>query len=299
MSNAGFAGNANTDVPTEDQQTLRHALSRLTDEEWLAAVIRSIEEPIFAELPLPGVPPADIQIRSNGLAGAENLRFAFDFYKLLKGYLARLDRNLAADSRVLDFGCGWGRILRFFLKDVPGDNLYGIDIDDVGIETCRQLMKYGSYSVSHTHPPTHFPAEHFDLVYAYSVFSHLPEDLCLAWVVELSRVLKPGGVLVVTTLGRSFIDVCQRLRETAELDAQWKQDAAESFEDAAAAHAAYDGGQLLFSPHPSPTYGMTLIPKGHVQQRWKDTLELCDFLDDPAVLPQAIIVRRKPAVPFP
>ena len=33
------------------------------------------------------------------------------------------------DSKILDYGCGWGRIIRFFLKDVPSRNLFAVDPD--------------------------------------------------------------------------------------------------------------------------------------------------------------------------
>src|SRR6185503_21358796 len=48
----------------------------------------------------------------------------------------------------------------------------------------------------------------FDVVYAYSVFTHLPEDVQTHWLAEISRVLKPGGVLVATVEPRRFLQHC-------------------------------------------------------------------------------------------
>ncbi len=67
-------------------------------------------------------------------------------------------------------------------------------------------------------PPLDFPDEHFDLVFNHSVFTHLDESYQDAWLVELERITKPGGVLVLSVSGEGpFADV-----EKSWLDA--KQD---------------------------------------------------------------------------
>ena len=49
--------------------------------------------------------------------------------------------------------------------------------------------------------PLAYADDTFDLVYALSVFTHLTEDLCEAWMDELYRIVKPGGAAIVTTHG--------------------------------------------------------------------------------------------------
>jgi SAM-dependent methyltransferase len=70
-----------------------------------------------------------------------------------------------------------------------------------------------------------FEDESFDLVYALSVFTHLTGDLQIAWRDELRRVLRPGGLLLVTTHGRSYVprlgdDERERF-ERGELVVRW------------------------------------------------------------------------------
>jgi len=192
--------------PALNSQGLLNALSQLSDEDWADVIIRSAKDLSYVGFKLPRVADLSVQRRYNtGTDSEHNLHSGFNFYRIVKSYTERCGRPLGPDSRVLDFGCGWGRVIRFFLKDVRGENLYGIDVDRLAIRVCRRDMVYGSYSVNRRWPPTKFAANTFDLVYAFSVFSHLPEDLHLRWVEELARILKPGGLLVVTTLGRSFI----------------------------------------------------------------------------------------------
>lgn len=274
-------------------QGLLRALSGLADDEWLDVMIQSMREPCFAGFELPRVPPDDLQRRYNGQAGEANLRLAFTFYSVVKKYVADCGSPLRPDSRVLDFGCGWGRVTRMFLKDVLGDNLYGIDVDLPAIEICRQTMGYGTYEMNQTIPPTTFQSGSFDVICAYSVFSHLSEPVHIRWIEEFSRILTDGGVLVVTTLGRGFLGLCQSFREKERLEQGWQKSAAESFVDSVAALADYDSGRFLFSPKPSDVYGMALIPQAYVEKEWTQFLEFHDFIDDPALLPQALIVMQK------
>src|SRR5437763_16995405 len=99
---------------------------------------------------------------------------------------------------------------------------------------CGQALSYGTYEVNLSIPPTSFQAGNFDLICAYSVFSHLSESVHIRWIEEFSRILKPGGVLVVTTLGRAFVGLCQSFREKKRLEQTWQQSAAESFVDSVA-----------------------------------------------------------------
>ncbi|MGY1688890.1 class I SAM-dependent methyltransferase [Geodermatophilus sp. SYSU D01105] len=52
-------------------------------------------------------------------------------------------------------------------------------------------------------PPLPFDDGRFDLVLGYSVFTHLPVDHQDAWLAELRRVTRPGGLLLLTVHGRS------------------------------------------------------------------------------------------------
>ncbi len=104
----------------------------------------------------------------------------------------------------------------------------------------------------------------FDLVYAYSVFSHLSAPLADAWVHEFARVLKPGGILIVTSRGRSFIDFVVRARAEGH---DWTPRACY---DPAAAYRAFDAGQVVFDGtsrevvRDASFYGHALIPVAHV-----------------------------------
>jgi glycosyltransferase involved in cell wall biosynthesis/SAM-dependent methyltransferase len=276
-------------------------LSRLTDEEWLEVLMASIDTPEFRGIELPGFPAEDLQMRFGGSAGAHTLREAFNFYRVVKGYAARLGPPLTPGSRVLDFGCGWGRLTRFFLKDVQAENLCGVDIDHSVIDICQKTFRHGVFKVIQPHPPTDFDDGGMDLICAYSVFSHLAEATHLEWLQEFSRIMRPGGLLVVTTQGRSFLEFCGSLRGRRFHESLWHEALAASFPDMKAAVSDYDSGKFLYSPTGggdlrSPSfYGEAVIPRGYVEREWTKFLLFRDFIDERAFLPQAVIVMQKSA----
>jgi SAM-dependent methyltransferase len=103
---------------------------------------------------------------------------------------------------VLDFGCGCGRVTRWF-ADFDGA-VAGRDVSRPAIDWCRDNLAFASFEVNGLAPPLAFADGTFDLVYALSVFTHLTEELQLAWRDEVRRVLRPDGLFLLTTHGRSY-----------------------------------------------------------------------------------------------
>ena len=100
-------------------------------------------------------------------------------------------------SRILDFGCGSGRLLRN-LPSRTNAEIWGVDLDAAAIKFCRKSLRFGRYAVSTEYPDGSLPESSFDLIYAFSVLTHLDEMHQDAWLAEWSRILRPGGVLIVT-----------------------------------------------------------------------------------------------------
>ncbi|MDF9661347.1 class I SAM-dependent methyltransferase, partial [Bacillus cereus] len=135
------------------------------------------------------------------------------FYRHIKEYAQNLGVPLNKESKVLDFGCGWGRIIRFLFKDASDQNLLGIDVDPAMITLCNETLGRGIYKTASPHPPVEFISDNsLDIIFAYSVFSHLSEATAENWVKEFSRVLRPGGIFIATTQARYFLDFCQQFQ---------------------------------------------------------------------------------------
>jgi SAM-dependent methyltransferase len=109
--------------------------------------------------------------------------------------------SVEARSRVLDFGCGCGRVLVYF-KDAVGCELIGSDIDAEAIAWCKDnLSDFGSFVHNGALPPLPLAESSIDFLYSVSVFTHLPEKMQFRWLEELHRVTRPGGLLLLTTRG--------------------------------------------------------------------------------------------------
>jgi 2-polyprenyl-3-methyl-5-hydroxy-6-metoxy-1,4-benzoquinol methylase len=268
----------------------------LDDAAWLEAVVESRSKDL---LTLPGFPSDQFQIATVGSAGRQAMQEAFGFWQLLRAYATRLRGPLGSGTRVLDFGCGWGRMVRLWFRDLRSDDIWGADVGRDVLEHCRRDFRTGHFEQVAPRPPSQLPGESFDLIYAYSVFSHLNEEVSSAWVEELASKLRTNGLLMVTTQRRAFVEDCARLRAGAAPTNAWEASLARLFIDTEACLAAYDRGEILHAAtgggedRPASFYGETLIPPRYVERHWTRHLRFVDFVDDPSKVRQALIVMQK------
>jgi 2-polyprenyl-3-methyl-5-hydroxy-6-metoxy-1,4-benzoquinol methylase len=102
---------------------------------------------------------------------------------------------------VLDFGVGCGRVMRWWSDWSDRIQFWGTDINVSLIDWCNDNLDFGIYRVNALRPPTEFQDSQFDLIYAFSVFTHLSFETQRAWLYELSRILSPERCLLVSTHG--------------------------------------------------------------------------------------------------
>jgi len=165
------------------------------------------------------LPPRRLMVRVAGTADAEwFLRSGRAAYDAIAAHVPVGDVE-----SVLDFGCGCGRVLRYWSGH--DGTVAGTDRDADAIDWCRRNLAFVRCEQNDLTPPLAFADGSFDLVYALSVFTHLTADLQTAWRDELARMLRPGGRLLLTTHGRSYLprlDDAERERfENGELVVRW------------------------------------------------------------------------------
>jgi len=116
---------------------------------------------------------------------------------------------------VLEWGCGPARIVRHIqtcLSDYTIE-LIACDCNPRTIAWNRQHIKDVKFFVNEFMPPLAFPDASFDVVYNFSVFTHLSETAQKAWAKELWSVLRPGGLLICSTQGDYY---CNKLARNEE-----------------------------------------------------------------------------------
>jgi SAM-dependent methyltransferase len=155
------------------------------------------------EAPLPS-PAQRTRVLGNDNARGFVLTGATDFLRLKRALSHVTRRGFEDFQSVLDWGVGCGRLARYAARENPRA-FNGCDIDGDNVAWCAANLP-GRFVHSHLDPPLPFEAGAFDLVYGVSVFTHLREPLQDAWLAELRRVVRPGGMVAVTVHGQTAIE---------------------------------------------------------------------------------------------
>lgn len=157
---------------------------------------------------VPGLPtpPPDIMIHQGG---PENyIALGRKLVGTMKGLLEESGFTLEPGHNILDLGCADAMMLRA-LEDfaVEGAEVWGVDISGRHIYWCQQhLSPPYKFATTTSFPHLPFEDRFFDLIYAGSVFTHIA-DLAEAWLLELRRMLRPGGRLYLTVSDRHTLDI--------------------------------------------------------------------------------------------
>lgn len=152
------------------------------------------------------VPNQDLRFRVTGHEPSESAFIEQGRHSLtdLERGLRVVDKQFGDFSRLLDFGCGCGRVTRHLaalVREHPTLEVHGCDIDSDAIAWAQENLPFATFLHNDGLPPLPYPDAHFDIVTNHSVFTHLPEDYQDAWLAELRRVVEPGGILLLTVAG--------------------------------------------------------------------------------------------------
>lgn len=153
------------------------------------------------------LPPARLRFRVHGSLDraafvATGRTLAADVTRLLAVAGVRPSESDA----ILDFGCGCGRVLPHLVHEHPGTRFFGTDIDGQAIAWCKARMPGAQWATNGFWPPLAYADGTFASLYSISVFTHLDEPMQNAWLAELHRVLRPGGVALLTVHGSNDHD---------------------------------------------------------------------------------------------
>lgn len=134
-------------------------------------------------------------------------------------------------ASVLDLGCGPGTDLAWFAERYPGRHYAGIDVSPRMVEVARAKLANRGVSVDRgcaADVPRVFPGEQFDLIYSFFGPLNTEPDLECA-VGALAQAVAPGGILVLTFVGRTYVlDAALHLlrgqpgRAVARLTDRWR-----------------------------------------------------------------------------
>ena len=148
---------------------------------------------------LPRMAAEEVQRAWTGSSGVRILRESLMFVRILWHAYERITGNPLSGARILDYGCGYGRLLRLMLYFTNPDRLHGCDPWGQAIDLCRQDGVPGDLRVSDYLPHTLPYAPHsLDMAYAFSVFTHTSRSASVAALAALAGAVRSGGLLCLT-----------------------------------------------------------------------------------------------------
>jgi SAM-dependent methyltransferase len=149
-----------------------------------------------------------------------------------RGDIRAMRKILAEDGfdpmgeKIMEFGCSGGRLIRHFLEEAKVNEVWGVDLHSAAIHWAQQHLSPPFHFMTNTTQP-HLPFEDntFGLIFAGSVWTHIGE-LDDAWLLEMRRILRPGGRLYITISDENTLEEVKRRSpdhasntHVAELDA--------------------------------------------------------------------------------
>lgn len=263
---------------------VQNSIIDLPDDLWLDYLLHEKEIPEKYKNIIPEMPSEIIQLHFTGASGRITLLQSLDFFKLAQRYIADQKIKDQHNKKLLDFGCGWGRITRMWLKAIPGENIFAVDPMDEMIILCKETIPHVNFFKTNPAPPiSNFHENMFNFLTAYSVFSHLNEEYLNLWFAEFARLMKSDSLLFLTTRSRSFINHLQSLREKDEFP-NYATGLRECFVDVETAFVEYDKGNIIHQPIGGGSlsnsfYGETCIPESYFSRFNKD-FEVLGFVPE-------------------
>ena len=146
----------------------------------------------------------EVQDHWTGCHGLPLLNQSLAFIKtLVSGYEAITCKKID-DAIVLDFGCGWGRLIRLLYRYIPHTYIYAVDPFDQSIDLCKKHSVKCNIHLSEYVPRTLPFQRQFDLIYAFSVFTHLSEKTTHIVLNTFRRHISDAGLLVLTIRPKEY-----------------------------------------------------------------------------------------------
>ncbi len=113
--------------------------------------------------------------------------------------------DLRGGGRVLDFGCSSGRVVRMLAARRSAAQWLGCDVNAEAVAWARAELPGIEFFDQPLRPPLPLEDATLDAAFAISIWSHYAEAPAATWLAELHRIIRPGGLALLTTHGAGAI----------------------------------------------------------------------------------------------
>jgi SAM-dependent methyltransferase len=210
----------------------------------------------------------------------------------IRAAVQRQGRQFDDLKRVLDWGCGPGKVLQGLYygrksaehaearRQFP--ELYGCDISHEAVRWAHRNLRFGRFIPNGIVPPLPFKSESFDLVYGISVFTHLSAEHEAVWLKELQRIIKPDGLVIVTVRGE---DMARKAVTPGS------EEEAVLLREGIVFRAPPNGFRKEGRPD---CYGNTYHTRQYVMERYSQEFEICDYVEHGVRKQDVLVLKKRP-----
>ena len=195
-------------------------------------------------------------------------------------FASALKRHYLSTSihRMLDWGCGCGRVTACFLRYAGIEEVIGCDIDGEAIGWCQKNLAPARFHKILSNPPTPFSDDTFDLIVSYSVFTHLNRKQQFSWLEEMRRILKPRALFLATVHGvfNASFENPTILSEVLE------RGISDSLPDS-----------VLDGVAPEGYYRSTYQTREYTEKNWSKYFDILEYIERGSDAQQDLIVMRR------
>jgi SAM-dependent methyltransferase len=241
--------------------------------EWVHSV-GVVKDPVLGGM-VPAIPPDPLR---RIVSDHQIEMFLWTGYLDVRAILETVERLAPATGRplrILDFGAGCGRILRFLWNAEGVAEIHGAEINRDLLFWCEEHLRFAKMHLSSERPPiAGLEDRSLDCLYAVSVATHVDRETADAWRREFARLLAPGGIAILTTHGYTVLD---RIVVDGILQEYFRMSSAE----AAAVRSSLPEERFVFKPYDADirekaragaVYGNTFIDPELIKSEWNDDL---------------------------
>lgn len=192
----------------------------------------------------------------------------------------------------LDFGCASGRVLRHFCAHSDVANLWGTDINGRHIRWLNEHLP-SQLKLIHNHclPHLGIADNSIDVLTAFSVFTHI-DTFETAWLAELHRVLKPGGLCYLSVQNDATWNLLQQAGEEDYLLKRFRQ-LDDQFDQRLA--GPIPAGRTCYRYTPlGPYRALVLHSDEYLKRTWGRYFDVLEIRSQAHGWMQSVFVGRKP-----
>ena len=191
---------------------------------------------------------------------------ASDAHRILK--IAARHKSLDQPFRILDWGCGFGRVARHLHRFAPQAEVLGADIDDENLTWMAGNMPHVKPVPSDIKGHIEQADKSVDIAFGISVMTHLRVDVMKVWLKELCRIVKDDGLLLLTVAGAGSLAFTSRWVKPGDYET-WSRDGRIVFGNKGAVDSNIGGEDYYVQAH---------LNEEQVRAIWSEYVDVLEFI---------------------